>query len=77
MPLQPKLLDYEKTQFLLIGHNDDALEKAAKPQNGEEEKPEKETPLEEMERLEHEDEIRIEHLKGEYSFMTTWKVVHC
>ena len=65
MPLQPKLLDYEYTQFLLIGHNDDALEKAAKPQNGEEEKPEKETPLEEMETLEHEDEIRIEHLKGE------------
>ena len=65
MPLQPKLLDYENTQFLLIGHNDDALEKAAKPQNGEEEKPEKETPLEEMETLEHEDEIRIEHLKGE------------
>ena len=65
MPLQPKLLDYENTQFLLIGHNDDALEKAAKPQNGEEEKPEKETPLEEMETLEHEDEIRVEHLKGE------------
>lgn len=68
MPLQPKLLNYENTQFLLIGHNDDALEKAAKPQDGEEEKPEKETPLEEMETLEHEDEIRVEHLKGE------WKV---
>ncbi|KAF6218673.1 hypothetical protein HO133_006024 [Letharia lupina] len=65
MPLQPKLLNYENTQFLLIGHNDDALEKAAKPQDGEEEKPEKETPLEEMETLEHEDEIRVEHLKGE------------
>ena len=65
MPLQPRLLDYENTQFLLIGHNDDALEKAAKAQDGEEEKPEKETPLEEMETLEHEDEIRVEHLKGE------------
>ena len=65
MPLQPKLLNYENTQFLLIGHNDDALEKAAKPQIGEEEKPEKETPLEEMETLEHEDEIRVEHLKSE------------
>ena len=64
MPLQPKLLNYENTQFLLIGHKDDALEKAAKPQNGDEE-PEKETPLEEMETLEHEDEIRVEHLKGE------------
>ncbi len=66
MPLQPQLLNYENTQFLLIGHNDDALEKAAKAQDGEEEKPEKETPLEEMETLEHEDEIRIEHLKGEW-----------
>lgn len=66
MPLQPKLLDYENTQFLLIGHNDDALEKAAKPQDGEEEKPEKETPLEEIETLGHEDEIRVEHLKGEW-----------
>lgn len=64
MPLQPKLLNYDNTQFLLIGHKDDALEKAAKPQNGEEEKPEKETPLEEMETLEHEDGIRVEHLKG-------------
>lgn len=63
MPLQPKLLNYENTQFLLIGHKDDALEKAAKPQNGEEES-EKEAPLEEMETLEHEDEIRVEHLKG-------------
>lgn len=67
MALQPKLLTYENTQFLLIGHNDDALEKAAKTQDGEEEKPEKETPLEEMETLEHEDEIRVEHLKGDDS----------
>ncbi|CAF9907176.1 hypothetical protein IMSHALPRED_005460 [Imshaugia aleurites] len=70
MPLQPKLLNYENTQFLLIGHNDDALEKATKPQEGEEEKPEKETPLEEMETLEHEDEIRVEHLKGDDSVFT-------
>ena len=66
MPLQPRLLDYANTQFLLIGHNDDTLEKATKPQDGEEEKAKKETPLEEMETLEHEDEIRVEHLKGEY-----------
>lgn len=70
MPLQPKLLNYDNTQFLLIGHNDDALEKAAKPQNGEEEEPEKETPLEEMETLEHEDESRIKHLKGDDSVFT-------
>ncbi|KAM0805487.1 hypothetical protein BDR22DRAFT_830313 [Usnea florida] len=70
MPLQPKLLNYDNTQFLLIGHNDDALEKAAKPQNGEEEEPEKETPLEEMETLEHEDENRVQHLKGDDSVFT-------
>ena len=64
MPLQPKLLDYENTQFLIIGHSSDDLEKAAKPQEGEDEKPEKETPLEEIEKLEHEDEIRVAHLKG-------------
>ena len=64
MPLEPKLLNYENTQFLLIGHNDEMWEKAAKPQDDEEENPEKETPLEEMETLEHEDEIRVEHLKG-------------
>ena len=65
MPLQPKLLNYDNTQFLLVGQHDDALEKAAKPQNGEEEKPGKETPLEQMETLKHEDESRVEHLKGE------------
>ena len=64
MPLEPKLLNYENTQFLIIGHKDDALEKAAKPQDGEDQKSEKETPLEEIEKLEHEDEIRVEHLKG-------------
>ncbi|KAL6721231.1 hypothetical protein ACLMJK_000333 [Lecanora helva] len=70
MPLEPKLLDYENTQFLIIGHKEGALEKAAKPQDGEEQKPEKETPLEEMEKLEHEDEIRVEHLKGDDTVFT-------
>ena len=64
MPLQPKLLDYENTQFLIIGHKEGALEKAAKPQDGEDQKPEKETPLEEIEKLEHEDELRVSHLEG-------------
>lgn len=65
MPLEPKLLNYENTQFLIIGHKDHALEKAAQPQNGEDQKADKETPMEELEKLEHEDEIRVEHLKGE------------
>ena len=64
MPLEPHLLSYENAQFLIIGHRDEALEKAAKPQNGEEQKSDKETPLEEIEKLEHEDEIRVKHLEG-------------
>ena len=64
MPLQPKLLNYENSQFLIIGHGDDALEKATKAQDGEEEEPEVETPLEEVEKLEKEDELRVEHLDG-------------
>ena len=71
MPLEPKLLNYENTQFLIIGHKDHALEKAAEPQDEEDQKADKEdqkadkeTPMEELEKLEHEDEIRVEHLRG-------------
>ena len=62
MPLKPELLEYENTQFLLIGHKDDSLEKATQPPQGEE--GEKETPLGELEKLEEEDEERVEGLKG-------------
>ena len=68
MPLEPKLLDYENTQFLLIGHKEEALEKAAGVQD---EDGEKETPLEELEKLEEEDERRIEGLKGAFSMLST------
>ncbi|KAL8768404.1 MAG: hypothetical protein Q9209_005310 [Squamulea sp. 1 TL-2023] len=64
MPLQPKLLDYENTQCLLIGHENDALEKATVPQP-DDEKQDKEAPKEELETLEHEDHLRVEHLKGD------------
>ena len=64
MPLEPKLLNYENTQFLIIGHKNHALEKTAEPQDGEDQKADKETPMEELEKLEQEDEIRVEHLKG-------------
>lgn len=63
MPLQPKLLDYVNTQFLIIGHAGNDLEKATEQQPLDE-KHDKDTPLEEMEKLEHEDELRVEHLKG-------------
>lgn len=65
MPLTPKLLDYENTQFLIIGHNEGALEKATVPQ-ADDVKQEKEEPKEEIEKLEHEDNLRVDHLKGEY-----------
>jgi hypothetical protein len=62
MPLQPKLLDYENTQFLLIGESK-GLENAltSLPRD---EKQDKDSPLKEMEQLEREDEIRVKHLKG-------------
>lgn len=63
MPLQPKLLDYENTQFIVIGEGIGELGKATE-QQADDEKHEKDTPLEEMEKLEHEDELRVKHLKG-------------
>ena len=62
MPLKPELLDYDNTQFLLIGHRDDALEKATKAQDEDEQNDKKVTPLEEMEKLENEDEHRVQSL---------------
>ena len=63
MPLQPKFLDYAKAQILLIGHHENALEKATdQEQTGEDAS--KDKPLEEMEKLEDEDQIRVNHLKG-------------
>lgn len=66
MPLQPKHLDYENAQFIVIGEGSGELDKATEPQQ-KDEKHDKDTPLEEMEKLEHEDEIRVKHLKGECS----------
>lgn len=63
MPLQPKLLDYVNTQFLVIGHADNDLKKAMEQQPVDE-KQDKDTPLEEMQKLEHEDDLRVEHLRG-------------
>ena len=70
MPLRPKLLNYENTQFLLIGHKEDALEKAAQPQDEEDQNDDKETPLEEIEKLEGEDEGRVKGLDGDNAIFT-------
>ncbi|KAI7503284.1 hypothetical protein KC367_g1740 [Hortaea werneckii] len=63
LPTKPQHLDYANACTLLIGESSalDALE--AKPQDAQDEN--KETPVEEIEKLEHEDEIRIEHMKGD------------
>nr|OQO31436.1 hypothetical protein B0A51_02147 [Rachicladosporium sp. CCFEE 5018] len=83
MPPHPKHLDYANAQILLIGEDYESssnLDAAPKDAQGD-----KETPEEELEKLEHEDEVRVEHLKGddtifadlelstkEYGLMTTW-----
>ena len=64
MPLQPKLLDYVNTQFLLIGESrgvDGAMGEGK--QGGEE------GMKEEMERLEGEDEVRVQGLSGKCSLL--------
>ena len=66
MPLQPKFLDYKNCQILLIGSGTDDLSKAT-DQDDSNVKADEDTPLEEMEKLEREDEIRVEHLKGKFS----------
>jgi uroporphyrinogen-III synthase len=59
--VKPKYLDHEYCQILLIGEN---TEKAVEPTT-KNKKHDKETPQEEIDQLEHEDELRVQHLKGE------------
>jgi hypothetical protein len=58
--VKPKYIDYEYCQILLIGEH---LEKGVEPTT-KDQKHDKETPQEELEKLEHEDELRVEHLHG-------------
>ncbi|KAI9685771.1 MAG: hypothetical protein M1822_004331 [Bathelium mastoideum] len=64
MPAAPKHLDYANAQFLLIGEGQENVSKALEPST-KDEKHGKKDPEEEMEQLEHEDELRVEHLKGD------------
>ncbi|WPH00446.1 Hypothetical protein R9X50_00327500 [Acrodontium crateriforme] len=85
MPVHPKHLDYVNAQILLIGENfEDSSNLDAAPKDEKDEN--KETPEEELEKLEGEDEVRVEHLNGDDtifadlgisskdypSVMTTW-----
>jgi hypothetical protein len=66
--VKPKYIDHEYCQILLIGEH---LDKGVQPTT-KDQKHDKETPQEELEKLEHEDELRVEHLHG--TFMPTWAV---
>jgi hypothetical protein len=58
--VKPKYLDHEYCQILLIGEDSG---KGVEPTT-KNEKHNKETPQEEIDQLEHEDELRVEHLHG-------------
>ncbi|KAF2147177.1 uncharacterized protein K452DRAFT_347988 [Aplosporella prunicola CBS 121167] len=65
VPAQSKYLDYPNVQILLIGEGtDEDFAKALEPSK-KDEKHDKKTPQEELEKLEHEDELRVEHLHGD------------
>lgn len=64
MPVEPKHLDYANAQMLLIGEDFESG-KALEANPSDEKKDDKEVPKEELEKLENEDEYRIEHLKGD------------
>jgi uroporphyrinogen-III synthase len=65
MPLQKaEYLDYANAQMLLIGESEEKFEGALEPTDKDRHL-EKETPKEELEKLEDEDQIRVEHLHGD------------
>ena len=61
MPAKPEHFAYENAQVLLIGEK---FEKSVEGTKEDEQSKEKETPAEELEKLEHEDDLRVEHLAG-------------
>ncbi|KAF2196920.1 tetrapyrrole biosynthesis, uroporphyrinogen III synthase [Delitschia confertaspora ATCC 74209] len=70
----PKYLDFANAQVLLIGEGlDGELGKAVEPTRTDE-KHGKEAPKEEIEALEHEDELRVEHLNGDDSVFNDLKL---
>lgn len=60
MPLEPEFLDYEASQFLVIGEGQGNLGRAVEEQSKDADDDEKEKPEEEMEKLEEEDHDRVE-----------------
>jgi len=66
VPLEPVFINYPNAQFLMIGEAQDELGKAAIAEPGGK-KENQEQPGEELEKLEHENEERIEALQGKSS----------
>ncbi|KAI9927700.1 hypothetical protein ASPWEDRAFT_173345 [Aspergillus wentii DTO 134E9] len=64
VPLEPEFIDYPNAQFLMIGEAGDGLGKAATAEAGGKQ-PHEEQPGEELEKMEHENEERIEALQGD------------
>ncbi|PYH65116.1 uncharacterized protein BO88DRAFT_373447 [Aspergillus vadensis CBS 113365] len=64
VPLQPEFIDYPNAQFLMIGEATDDLGKAATAEEGDKQANEAQ-PGEELEKLEQENEERIEALRGD------------
>ncbi|KAB2574120.1 Neurofilament medium polypeptide [Lasiodiplodia theobromae] len=61
---KPQYLSYDNVQILLIGEGtDDSFGHALDPKS-KDQREGKEEPREELEKLEHEDELRVEHLHG-------------
>ncbi|CZT50101.1 uncharacterized protein RSE6_11030 [Rhynchosporium secalis] len=65
MPLEPALLAYQNTQFLLIGEGMGDVDNAVQEMKKDAKDDEKVKPVEELEKLEEEDHDRVEHLKGD------------
>jgi hypothetical protein len=62
---KPAMLDYDNTQFLLIGSSDEDLSHATEPQPPGQDAGQAD-PKDELEKLEEEDTKRVESLKREF-----------
>ncbi|OOF96720.1 hypothetical protein ASPCADRAFT_206897 [Aspergillus carbonarius ITEM 5010] len=63
VPVQPEFIDYPNAQFLMVGEATDDLGKAGTAEEGDKQANE-EQPSDELEKLEQENEERIEGLRG-------------
>ncbi|KAJ5111264.1 hypothetical protein N7532_001799 [Penicillium argentinense] len=65
VPLEPEFIEYPNAQFLMIGEAQDTLGKAATAEGAK--KAHEEEPGEELEKLERENEERVEALQGDHA----------